>query len=198
MEREKLSDLINRAPQREVQDAFAQAARQVPAEEYREHIMPGLGGTDPLGGLARGALPTIAGALLNAYLNSKRGGTTSRRAPAEPMGPSGPFGPATQSGQTGPLGPASQTGQGGLGDLLNRIPGLQTTNPEEMGPNDVAVLSDYLREHNPDAFGKAASEVGKQDPSLLEQLLGNKALMMGAAVLAAKVLSDQSKRRRAA
>jgi hypothetical protein len=202
IEREKLSDLINRAPKGALQDAFTQAAQQVPADEYREHIMPGLGGTDPLGQLARGALPQIAGALINAYIQNKMGGAAagrSRTGQTGPMGPLGPFGPATQMGQGGPFGQSDQATQGGgLGDLINKIPGLRTTDPNQMDPNDVAVLSDYMRDKHPDVFGKAASEVGRKDPNILEQLLGNKALMMGAAVLAAKVLSDQSKRRRAA
>ena len=84
-----------------------------------------------------------------------------------------------------------------LGDLINMIPGLQTTNPQQMSPNDVAILADHLRQHNPDAFGKAATEVGRKDPDLLQELLGNKALMLGAAALAAKLLSDRSRRRAA-
>jgi hypothetical protein len=151
-QREPLSDLINKAPPHALQDAFTQAAQQVPADEYREHIMPGLGGTDPLGSLARGALPVIAGALINAYLNSRRA----------------PSGAPTTGGAPFPTGPTSGTGgMGGLGDLINMLPGLQTTNPQQMSPNDVAILADYLRQHHPDAFGKAATDVGRQDPDLL-------------------------------
>ena len=50
---------------------------------------------------------------------------------------------------------------------------------------------------HPDAFAKAASEIGQRQPSLLEALLGNKALMMGAAVLGAKILGDIANRQRA-
>ena len=39
-----------------------------------------------------------------------------------------------------------------------------------------------------------AAEVGREQPNVLQSLLGNKALMLGAAVLAAKVMSGRSHR----
>src|SRR6266542_4963952 len=82
-------------------------------------------------------------------------------------------------------------GEGGMGQLINMIPGLQTTNPSQMDPNQVAVLADWMRQNHPNTFGQAASQVAQQQPNLLQQLMGNKALMLAAATLGAKILSDR-------
>ncbi len=160
------NELVGAAPPRVLRDSLTEAARRTPPQEYHDHITPGIGGTDPLGGLASGALPGIAGALLSAL--------------------------------TGSRGARDQMGGGGLDTLTQLIPGLRTTDPNRMTPEEVAALSRYTQQNHPDAFGRAATQVGRQDPGLLQQLLGNKALMMGAAALAAKVLSDRSRRARAA
>jgi hypothetical protein len=86
-------------------------------------------------------------------------------------------------------------GQGGLGQLINMVPGLQTTNPSQMDPSQVAVLADWLRQNHPNTFGQAAGQVAQQSPSLLQQLMGNKALMLAAATLGAKILSDRARSR---
>jgi hypothetical protein len=118
------------------------------------------------------------------------------------------------AGGTNPLGALSQGalssvagallnnvtgGQGGgagqLGQLTQLIPGLQTTNPQQMGPQEVAMLASYLQQHNPQAFGQAAAQIGQQQPDLLHSLLGNKALMIGAAVLGAKLLQERAQAR---
>jgi len=88
-----------------------------------------------------------------------------------------------------------QGGQGGLGQLVNMVPGLQTTNPSQMDPNQVAVLADWMRQNHPNTFGQAASQVAQQQPGLLQQLMGNKALMLAAATLGAKILSDRARSR---
>ena len=147
--------MVGAAPPEAMQDAFAHAAQQVDPQQYYEHITPGVGGTDPLGGLDRGALSTLAGSLLGAY--AQRHG-----------------------------------GQGGLGQLINVIPGLQTTNPSQMDPNQVAVLANWMQQNHPNTFGQAASQVAQQQPNLLQQLMGNKALMLAAATLGAKILADRA------
>ena len=176
-ELDRWNELMGAAPPQLTQEAFEQAARQVDDTEYREHITPGARGTDPLGMLDRGALGSIAGTLLTQLIQSRMGGGQASR-----MGP-----------MTGGAG-----GGGGAGgpDITDLIPGMRTNDPRQMTPEEVARMADYLRRHHPDAFGKAASEIGQRQPSLLEALLGNKALMMGAAVLGAKILGDMASRQR--
>jgi hypothetical protein len=47
--------LMGAAPPEAVQDAMAHAARRVDAQEYYEHITPGVRGTNPLGALGGGS-----------------------------------------------------------------------------------------------------------------------------------------------
>ena len=84
---------------------------------------------------------------------------------------------------------------GALGNLTQLIPGLGTTNPQQMSPQDVATMATYMQRNHPEAFGQATAQIGQQQPDLLHSLLGNKALMLGAAVLGAKILSDRAQAR---
>ena len=144
------NDLVGAAPPERLREAIGEAARRVDSREYDDHVTPGVGGTDPLGGLGKGALAGLAASLLR-----------------------------------------NLGGGGGLTDL---IPGLRTSDPNRMSPRDVADLAKYARERDPDAFSRAATEIGHQEPNVLRSLLGNKALMLGAAALAAKVLADRPRR----
>ena len=144
--------MMGHASDDDLSSAFSHAARGVDANEYRQHVTPGAGGTDPLGALGGGGLATVASALL---------------------------------GQMG------GGGGGGLSSLLGRIPGLTHTDPKQMNPNEVAALADYTRQHHPDAFGRAAAQVGRQDPGMLQQLLGNKAMMAAAAAMASKFMGSR-------
>ena len=182
-ELDRWNELMGSAPPQATEEALEHAARQVDDDEYHEHITPGMGGTDPLGLLDRGALGSIAGALLTQLIQSKMGGGQAGR-----MGPPGGGG-----GMPGGYG----GGPSGI-DITDVIPGMRTNDPRQMSPDEVARMAEYLKRHHPDAFGRAASEIGQQQPSLLEALLGNKALMMGAAVLGAKILSGMASRGRAA
>jgi len=145
---QRWNDLAGAAPPEDVRASIAEAARQVDGREYAEHITPGAGGTDPLGGLGQGTLAALARSLL--------------------------------------------THLGGGGGSM--IPGLGTTQADRMSPADVAAVANYLRQRNPDAFGRAAEEVGRTHPNALQSLLGNKALMLGAAILAAKVMATRQRR----
>ena len=183
-ELDRWNDLMGAAPPQLTQEAFEQAARQVDDTEYREHITPGARGTDPLGMLDKGALGSIAGTLLTQLIQSRMGGGQAGR-----MGPMG-------GGMGGGFGgPGGRGGPGGI-DITDLIPGMRTNDPRQMSPDEVAQMADYLKRHHPDAFGRAASEIGQRQPNLLEALLGNKALMMGAAVLGAKILGDMASRQR--
>lgn len=75
-------------------------------------------------------------------------------------------------------------GGGGLGSLLGKVPGLRTTDPQQMDADQVAALSRYAQQNNPQAFGQAAADVGQQRPDLLHSFLGKAGLAIGAAALA--------------
>ena len=186
-ELDRWNELMGAAPPHVTEEAFEQAARQVDDNEYRDHITPGVGGTDPLGMLDRGALGSIAGTLLTQLIQSKMSGGQASRG--------GPMG-GGMGGGMGPRGGGTGGGMGGI-DVTDLIPGMRTSDPRQMSPDEVARMAEYLKRHHPDAFAKAASEIGQRQPSLLEALLGNKALMMGAAVLGAKILGDLANRQRA-
>ena len=79
--------------------------------------------------------------------------------------------------------------------LRERVPGLHTADPQRMSPQEVASLADYLRQHHPEAFGRAAAQLGREEPGLLQQLLGNKFLLMAAAGLAGTFLADRTRSR---
>ena len=144
----KWSELVGSAPPDHVQEAYTQAARQVPAQDYNDHITPGVGGTNPLGGLGGGMLGTLAGHLLG--------------------------------------------GLGG-GAAAGSIPGVKTTNPSEMSEQDVAALADYMRRNHPEQFGKVAAQVGQENPGMLQKLMGHKMLLLAAAGLAGKLLTDSKR-----
>jgi hypothetical protein len=150
---ERWNQLVGAAPPEDVQEAMTYAAQRVDAEEYYEHITPGVRSTDPLGELGGGALGRLASSLLGNLMG--RSGADARQLPQE-------------------------------------VPGLHTTDPQQMSPQEVASLADYLRQYHPEAFGRAAAELGQHEPRLLQRLLGNKALMLAAAGLAAKFLADRA------
>ena len=140
--------------------AFGHAAGQVDEHEYRQHITPGAGGTDPLGGLSGGAMGMLASSLLG-----------------------------NLAGKSGAA--AGGLGGAGLSSLLGQIPGLGSTDPNRMSKHDVATLADWTRRNHPDAFGRAAAEVGQREPGVLQSLLGNKAMMAAAAGLAMKFMNQR-------
>ena len=63
-----------------------------------------------------------------------------------------------------------------------------------MSPREVAGLATSLRQHHPEAFGRAA-QLGREKPGLLQQLLGNKALLLAAAGLAGTFSADRTRGR---
>lgn len=91
----------------------------------------------------------------------------------------------------------SFTGRDGVetSQLLQQVPGLHTADPQRMSPQEVAGLADYLRQYHPEAFGRAAAQLGREEPGLLQQLLGHKFLLLAAAGLAGKFLADRTRAR---
>ena len=75
-------------------------------------------------------------------------------------------------------------GGGGAGSLLSKIPGLNTTDPQQMNADQVASVARYTQQNHPDIFGQAAADVGQQRPDLLHSMLGKAGLALGAAALA--------------
>jgi len=153
------NQMIGAAPPQVTQEVFTQAAQQVDPQDYYNHITPGVGGTDPLGGLSQGALGSLAGTLMGALAGGGMGGGM---------------------------------GGGGLGNVTQLIPGLRTTNPNHMSPQEVAAMANYMRQNHPEQFGQAAAQIAQQQPGILQQLMGNKALMLAAAGIGAKILSDRA------
>ena len=140
---QRLQSVIAHADPQQLQQVFSHAATQMDPQEYAQHITPGAGGTNPLGGIGSAGLSTIASTLL------------------QHLG-----------------------GGGMLGGLLNRIPGLRTTDPSQMDENQVAALARYTQQNHPDIFGRAAAQIGQQQPDLLHSFLGKAGLAIGAAALA--------------
>jgi len=111
-------------------------------------------------------------------------------------------------GGTDPFGSLQPQQRGGLaqsmlGELMRRGlgmdqimggAGLRTSDPNRMSPDDLAALSQWTQREHPKAFGRVAAQY-QQEPGILQSLLGNKALMMAAAGIGAKILMDRANRR---
>ena len=90
-----------------------------------------------------------------------------------------------------------------LGTLFNRGvdqqqvmrgAGLDTLDPNQMSPQQMAAVAQWAQQHHPQAFGYTAAQY-QQQPDILSSLLGNKALMMAAASLGAAYLANKSRQR---
>lgn len=111
-------------------------------------------------------------------------------------------------GGTDPLGALSQGQRGGLmGSLLGELTrrgigagdiaqqtGVQGLDPNRMSPQDAAQLLQWTQQNQPKAFGRVAAQYQDQ-PNILQSLLGNKALIMAAGAIGAKLLSDRTRSR---
>ena len=108
-----------------------------------------------------------------------------------------PFGMLSGGQRQGLVGTLLQNLLGrGLGqDQIMRGAGVGTLDPSRMSPADIAAVVQWAQRNQPQAFGYTAAQY-RDDPNILQALLGNKALMMAAAALGAKFLSDQMSRRR--
>jgi hypothetical protein len=156
------------------QDAFQQhatnALTQVDPQEYQNHITPGTGGTNPLGGLGKGILGSLAGSLVGNMLGNQMGG-----------------GMGSLAGSLAGSVMGGQMAQGGIGGLASML-GLNHTDPQQMDANDVAKLAAHAQQNNPGALAATAAQYQNQ-PDVLHSLLGNKGLMLAGAGLAAAAMS---------
>jgi hypothetical protein len=83
-------------------------------------------------------------------------------------------------------------GSENLAALAKHI-GLKTTDPKQMNPDDVAVVARYTQKNEPEAFGKAAAQVGQQHPGSLHGFFGKAALAITAAALASHFIKMDHK-----
>jgi len=74
-----------------------------------------------------------------------------------------------------------------------QIPGVQRTDPQEMNSDDVAAMARYTQKEHPEAFGKAAAEIGQNQPGLLNSFLGKAAMAAAAAALASHFIKMDRK-----
>jgi hypothetical protein len=146
-DQQHLKQMVKNADPTVLQKIFAAAAQKINPQQYSDHITPGVGGTDPLGRLATGALGSIATALVN-RLKALGGNNASNGSP------------------------------------LEKVPDLQTKDPQQMAADDVAKVARYTQEKHPEAFGQAATEVAQKQPALLHSFLGKAGLALGVAALA--------------
>lgn len=173
-DQQDLGQLMGGVPQDAFQQHAANALSQVDPQQYQEHITPGVGGTNPLGNLGKGMLGSVAGSLIGNMLGGQMGG-----------------GMGSLAGSLAGSMMGGQAAQGGLGGLANML-GLGHTDPQQMNEQDVAKLAAHAQQNNPGALAATAAQYQNQ-PDVLHSLLGNKALLLAGAGLAAGVMSGQLK-----
>lgn len=112
------------------------------------------------------------------------------------IGGTDPFGALERTQREGVLGSllGSLFKRGMNRDEVMRDSGLNSLDPDRMSPDEMARLAQWMQRNHPEAFGATAVQY-RDRPDLLSSLLGNKALMMAAAALGAKFLSDRMGRR---
>lgn len=169
-DRQDMGQLISNVPSETFQQHTTNALTQVDSQEYQNHITPGVGGTNPLGGLGKGLLGSLAGSLVGNLLGGQMGGGMGSLA--------GSLAGSMMGGQMG------SSGIGGLASML----GLSHTDPQQMDENDVAKLAAHAQQNNPGALAATAAQYQNQ-PNVLQSLLGNKGLMLAGAGLAAAAMS---------
>lgn len=69
--------------------------------------------------------------------------------------------------------------------------GLGALNPEQMSPEQIAALAQWIQRNHPEALGQVAAQYQNQ-PDLLSSLMGNKTLLALGALLGASYLSHRN------
>jgi hypothetical protein len=195
---DRLGKMLGHASPDDLQSAIGQATQQTSADDFANHVTPGVNGTNPLGDVGKGGLSTIASALVSQLGGG--GGDASAGGGQGLLG--GLLGGHGGGGGGGILG--SILGGGGGGGMFGggdasgggggggaSIPGVRTLDPNQMDESQVAALAEWMRRNHPEAFNRAATQIGQQNPSLLSKLLNNKMLMVAAAGLAAKIFMNR-------
>lgn len=193
---DRLGKMLGHASPDDLQAAIGQATQQTDADDFARHVTPGVNGTNPLGDVGKGGLSTIATALVSQLQGDPSAGGA--------QGFGGLLGGGGGGGGGGILGKIlggvmGGGGGGGMfgggggdqGQATGGIPGVRTLDPNQMDESQVAALAEWMRRNHPEAFNRAATQVGQQNPSLLSKLLNNKMLMVAAAGLAAKIFMNR-------
>lgn len=108
-------------------------------------------------------------------------------------------------GGTNPFGSLAQPQQSSLaqtllGALFNRGvnqqqvmqgAGIGTADPTQMGPQELAGLTQWMQQNHPQALGQAAAQYQNQ-PDILSTLMGNKTLLAMGAALGASFLANRA------
>lgn len=173
-DQQDMGQLIGGVPQEDFHQHATNALSQMDPQEYTDHVTPGIGGTNPLGGLGKGMLGSLAGSLVGNLLGNQMGG-----------------GMGSLAGSLAGSVMGGQAGQGGIGGLANML-GLNHSDPAQMDERDVAKLAAHAQQNNPGALAATAAQFQGQ-PDVLHSILGNKALLMAGAGLAAGVMSGKLK-----
>jgi hypothetical protein len=196
---DRLGKMLGHASPDELQSAIGQATAQTSADDFANHVTPGVNGTNPLGDVGKGGLSTIASALVSQLQGDAPGGGAQGFGGLLGGGSSGGGGMLGKI-LGGVMGGGGGGGGGGMfgggaggdqGQATGGIPGVRTLDPNQMDESQVAALAEWMRRNHPEAFNRAATQVGQQNPSLLSKLLNNKMLMVAAAGLAAKIFMNR-------
>ena len=192
---DRLGKMLGHASPDELQSAIGQATAQTSADDFANHVTPGVNGTNPLGDVGKGGLSTIASALVSQLQGDAPSGGAQGFGGLLGGGSGGGGGMLGKilGGVMGGGGGGGMFGGGGDGGPTQSggIPGVRTLDPNQMDESQVAALAEWMRRNHPDAFNRAATQVGQQNPSLLSKLLNNKMLMVAAAGLAAKIFMNR-------
>jgi hypothetical protein len=195
---DRLGKMLGHASPDELQSAISQATQQTNPDEFADHVRPGVNGTNPLGDVGKGGLTTIASALVSQLGGGGGGGDTSAGGGqgllGGLLGGHGGGGGGILSSILGGGGGGGIFGGGGGGNAAGSgrgIPGVRTLDPNQMDESQVAALAEWMRRNHPEAFNRAATQIGQQNPSLLSRLLNSKMLMIAAAGLAAKIFMNR-------
>jgi hypothetical protein len=192
---DRLGKMLSHASPDELQSAIGQATQQTNPDEFADHVTPGVNGTNPLGDVGKGGLSTIASALVGQLTGGGGGGGGGGQGLLGGLlggGGAGSGGGGILSSILGGGGGGGGIfGGGGGGSAAQGIPGVRTLDPNQMDESQVAALAEWMRRNHPEAFNRAATQIGQQNPSLLSRLLNNKMLMVAAAGLAAKIFMNR-------
>lgn len=168
--------VVRGAPPEMFQQSAADALRRSDPNQYQNHVMPGVGGTNPLGGLGGSLLGSVAGSLLGNMLGGRLGGGMA--------GTVGSLAGSLLGSQAG-----AQIGSGGLENFARQL-GLGTTDPQQMTDHDVARIASYAQQNNPDALAATAAQFRDQ-PEVVRSVLGDSAYATTASGLASSALNGQ-------
>lgn len=203
--------VLSGAPPEMFQQHTADALRRTDPGAYSDHITPGIGGTNPLGGLLGGMLGggmggNMGGGMGGGLLGGALGGGTGGGMMGGGMG-GGLLGSIAGSlignmlgrrfGAGGQLAGSlagsmigSRAASGGLQDLVRSL-GLSSEDPNQMNDHDVARLASYAQQNDPDALAQTATEYREQ-PQVVRSLLGDDAYQGVASNIASAALGRQT------